>query len=164
MDAAFTQWPQRATVYGCPLSDCKWAHAEPHPTAYDGEGATIEECVTNALTAHLAEVESVVKAHLETHSLLEWVTEVMRLREQAATPAATSIDRVYVLADSDPYGFANFTIPRVFADAEVAKETAAEHIGPDAEWVPFGPTLSSLMLRSDGKLTGLTIRRVRVER
>jgi hypothetical protein len=86
-DADPAPWPQQATVYGCPLSGCKWSHTEPHPTQYGGEGATIEECVTNTLRVHFAEVEAVVQAHLETHPLLEWVQEVTRLRDQIASTA-----------------------------------------------------------------------------
>ncbi len=48
------------------------------------------------------------------------------------------LSHVYILHESDPYGFAAFTIPRAFADPEAAKGIAAEHVGPLAEWLPFG--------------------------
>lgn len=83
MDSVIIQWPERATLYGCPIPDCKWTHTAPHPTVYEG-GATIEESVTNTLRVHYADIESALRAHLETHSLVEWVREVMRLRSELA--------------------------------------------------------------------------------
>lgn len=79
-------------------------------------------------------------------------------------PPGTAIDYVFILHDSDPYGFASFTIPRLFADSSIAIAAAAEHLAAGSEWVPFGPTGTSLMLKSGSELTSLTIRRVRVER
>ena len=87
MDAVFTQWPQGATVYRCPLSGCKWSHTEPRPTSHAGDGATIEESVTNALRAHFAALEAIVRAHLETHPLAEWAQEVRMLRDQISSSA-----------------------------------------------------------------------------
>jgi hypothetical protein len=101
------------------------------------------------------EPSSVVDPYVGTLETPELADEVI---------GAHNDGHVYILHDADPHGFASFTIPRVFGDAEVAKETASEHVGNRAEWVPFGPSLSSLILKCDGKFTSVTIRRVRVER
>lgn len=70
--------------YECPIGDCEWVHDDPGPDPSKAQGATTGEAVFNLLQEHMAGLELVVRAHLETHSLLEWVTEVMRLREQLA--------------------------------------------------------------------------------
>jgi hypothetical protein len=78
----------------CPLAACAWVHDAPAIA-----GAVIrsdEDIRAGMLRAALAN-ELVVKAHLETHSLLEWVTEVQRLRR--------SLDLVAIaLSDSGQIG------------------------------------------------------------
>jgi hypothetical protein len=101
MDAVFTQWPQRATVYGCPIAACTWAHTMPYQDPCADGAATIEEASANAVRTHFTEAESVVRAHLETHSLLEWVTEITRLREQGAGMVTVRRDDL-----ADVYGHA----------------------------------------------------------
>jgi len=78
----------------CPL--CDWTHdREPPPSTmhtfpdgqsplHDGPPATLREAIADAAYAtllhDLLEVEGVIREHLETHTLLEWFTGVMRLR------------------------------------------------------------------------------------
>lgn len=85
----------------CPL--CAWTHDRESPPEathtfpdgrsplHDGAPATLQEAIADAAYATLLhdalEVEGVVREHLETHSLLEWFTEAMRLR--ANQPPAT---------------------------------------------------------------------------
>jgi hypothetical protein len=96
---------QRQYPYGvrilsyCPLSACSWQHEDgPLP---EGSGASVDEAVTSILTEHFAALEEIVQAHLETHSLLEWVQEVMRLREHAAGAVTVSRDDLAAV-----YGYA----------------------------------------------------------
>jgi hypothetical protein len=90
------QWPPGAKIISyCPLSTCSWQHHDgPLP---EGFGATIDEVVTDVLAKHFAALEEICQAHLGTHPLLEWVQEVMRLREQAA--GAVTVSRDDLVAD-----------------------------------------------------------------
>lgn len=78
----------------CPL--CEWTHERESPSQTthavppDGypplheDPATFQDAVANvayATVLHDAlQIECVIREHLETHSLLEWFAEVMRLR------------------------------------------------------------------------------------
>jgi len=66
------------TVYHCPL--CEWTHAELPMTADDLTVSLGRPALDVALDRALV-VEDEVKAHLSSHSLLEWVQEVQRLNE-----------------------------------------------------------------------------------
>lgn len=83
----------------CPLSSCEWTHDRTPGEAThtppggvsplrDGPPATLQEAIADAayaiLLADLLEVESVLREHLETHTLLEWVQEVTRLQSEVA--------------------------------------------------------------------------------
>lgn len=59
----------------CPIDPCKWVWDEPEPELPD-----IGADPYTVLRARLAGTESVIRAHVETHPLLDWVQEVMRLR------------------------------------------------------------------------------------
>ncbi len=63
--------------YECPVAACPWLHI--HPAVSDELGGSEE--IAAAMSRAFAAVEEVIRAHLETHSLLEWVTEIRRLRE-----------------------------------------------------------------------------------
>ncbi len=78
-----TEWQPPVARYECPIGSCTWTHDTAGPDLSEGTGETIEEAAFSSVRAHLLRVESVVRDHLETHSLLEWVQEVMRLREDA---------------------------------------------------------------------------------
>lgn len=69
--------PAGTTVYYCPL--CGWTHAQLPPTEREIIEVADEPAVT-VLRRRLAGVEAEVEAHLNTHPLLEWLTEVTRLR------------------------------------------------------------------------------------
>jgi hypothetical protein len=77
-----TLWPDgaRLTRYECPIESCEWVIDSPGPDPFAGRGATIEEAAADALRIHFTEAEPVLREHLESHTLLEWVQEVMRLR------------------------------------------------------------------------------------
>lgn len=78
----------------CPL--CAWTHDRESPPSttytfpdgqsplHDGPPATLQEALADAayatLLADALETEGVVRAHLDTHPLLDWVREVMLLR------------------------------------------------------------------------------------
>ena len=68
------------TRYECPLGSCGWTREDPGPDASEGTGETIEQAAANAVRAYLLRAETAIREHLETHSLLEWAQEVMRLR------------------------------------------------------------------------------------
>lgn len=80
-------WP--AVRLYCPLPECSWACDEPPPDpgaapvpgsgAPDGVAAAIGAHVTGMLIRQATAAEALVKSHLETHSLLEWVTEINRM-------------------------------------------------------------------------------------
>ena len=70
------------TVYECPLAACPWKHADVPPS-----GTTViasDDDIWRVIRDRLMAAEEVIRTHLETHPLLEWATEVMRLRSQAA--------------------------------------------------------------------------------
>jgi len=68
------------TRYECPIGSCPWTRDDPGPDASEGTGETIEQAAANAVRVYLLRAESAIREHLETHSLLEWAQEVMRLR------------------------------------------------------------------------------------
>ena len=87
MDNPVTQFPPGARILlHCPLL-CGWQYEE---TALPPGGPFADHW--DALRLHFAAAEDVVRAHLETHSLLEWVQEVMRLRDQAAGTVTVNRD------------------------------------------------------------------------
>jgi hypothetical protein len=74
-----TGMPAGTTVYYCPLSACGWVHPEA-PITPDEVAVTFGELAADVIGARLAAVEDAVREHLETHTLLEWVQEITRLR------------------------------------------------------------------------------------
>jgi hypothetical protein len=93
--------PAGSSVWYCPL--CNWVHAQPPPDrslyapanpdmvigaygpAYDAIAALpLDSGIEAVLSAWLAEAETAIEAHLPAHSLLEWVTEVVRLKDSEA--------------------------------------------------------------------------------
>ena len=77
-----TAWQPPRTRYFCPMPECGWVCDE--PAAVLAAGLTAD--VTAAMHGQLAETENTLRAHLETHSLLEWLREVQRLREASERP------------------------------------------------------------------------------
>lgn len=72
--------PAVITRYECPVESCPWNRDDPGPDPGDCQGETLDAAVRAGMLAYALRTEAVVRAHLETHSLLEWVQEVMRLR------------------------------------------------------------------------------------
>jgi len=66
------------TIYECPLAACPWEGTDPPPPP--GEAITSDADVWRFIGDRAMAAEEVVRAHLETHSLLEWVQELARLR------------------------------------------------------------------------------------
>src|SRR5262245_42351331 len=87
-----TRYPAGTFVWNCPLGTCEWAYAQPPPgtvtaetpSAPVGYAATLDEAISQGvfatMTDWLSGADKVLEAHLETHSLLEWVREVTDLR------------------------------------------------------------------------------------
>jgi hypothetical protein len=69
----------------CPIEACPWTHDD----------------VTVMWPGEAPRIEAVVRGHLETHTLLEWVQEVMRLRGLLAARdgRARKLAEVKVLVD-----------------------------------------------------------------
>lgn len=96
----------------CPIGSCGWTCDRESPPAathafpdgqsplHDGPAANLQAAIADVAYATLlhdaVETEGIVRAHLDTHPLLDWVTEVMRLR--ANKPPAT----VYLAGYYDP--------------------------------------------------------------
>jgi hypothetical protein len=71
--------PAGTTVYFCPL--CGWSHPQLPPTERELMEA-IEETPVVYLRRKLGSIEAEVEAHLNTHGLLDWLTEVSHLRSE----------------------------------------------------------------------------------
>jgi len=113
----------------CPIDACPWTHDDPGPgTGADVRLPAVElsakpgtfadamaEATYRALLAHALGQENVIREHLATHSLEEWVREIMRLRAQ--------IIRVRALAD-DPEAAWHYVTPHQIRDALDADEIA----------------------------------------
>jgi hypothetical protein len=63
--------------YACPIGPCKWTWDAP-----DSELPDLYANPSALLAAHFANAEGVLRAHVETHSLLEWVQEVTSLQAE----------------------------------------------------------------------------------
>jgi len=89
------------TRYECPLRTCEWHHNEPFPTdilaiTLHPDAATLAECNGEYMTAaglmtaraERQRVEGIIRAHVETHSVEEWMREVQTLRGELAEARA----------------------------------------------------------------------------
>jgi hypothetical protein len=65
-------------VYECPLAACPWKGTGPPPE--QDEAIVSEADIWRFIRDRAMAAEEVVRAHLETHSLLEWAREVAALR------------------------------------------------------------------------------------
>lgn len=74
------------TIASCPVGSCTWTF-DVTPARLD-LGSPNDPTMT--MSAYWVNSESAIRQHLETHTLLEWVQEVMRLRE--ALDKATAED------------------------------------------------------------------------
>jgi len=79
------------TRYLCPLLDCDWHYddtdltpddtrgVQPNRGATDLQGA-LASIVEQVMFRKASRINSLVEAHVSTHSVLEWMTEVARLQ------------------------------------------------------------------------------------
>lgn len=76
------------TRYLCPL-ECGWHHdqTDPIPTP-PAPGISIAEHAEKILTVEYAASETAVREHLESHPLIEWAREVVRLQHEVAGAVA----------------------------------------------------------------------------
>lgn len=86
--------------YLCPL-DCGW-HLDPRalPDLAGLSGNSIEDIISSGIERQAQAEETVIREHLETHSLVEWVTEVARLQRELNRTLATG----GILSDSVVWG------------------------------------------------------------
>lgn len=77
------------TRFLCPL-DCGWHH-DPRtlPDLTGLSGNTIEEIIRAGIERQNQADEEAIREHLESHPLIEWVTEVARLQRELNTAVAT---------------------------------------------------------------------------
>ena len=73
------QFPSGSMLYRCPL--CPWGHWQ-RPLTTEELIATYSLPAIEVEMQRTLAVESAVEAHLKTHTLLEWVQEVGRLRSE----------------------------------------------------------------------------------
>jgi len=73
-----------AVFYECPLPDCGWTHGEfpPAPGNLEPMAATFDRATVMLARQFARGAEQGIRAHLETHELVEWVQEVSRLRAE----------------------------------------------------------------------------------
>jgi hypothetical protein len=69
------------TIVSCPIRSCTWTSNFTQTPANPVTVAPTTD-IYAILHAVLANHEAVIREHLETHTLLEWVQEVTRLREE----------------------------------------------------------------------------------
>ena len=69
------------TQYLCPLA-CGWIHDQGAPDFSGVPGSTMEEIVFAAIARQHAADEIVIREHLETHALLEWVQALQAARDE----------------------------------------------------------------------------------
>jgi hypothetical protein len=67
--------------YECPIRPCGWTWDEPEPQL-PSLADIIASPLGRPLAARFANSEAVFRRHLETHSVEDWVREVMRLRDE----------------------------------------------------------------------------------
>lgn len=72
------------TRHLCPLSACGWSYDDTGLTSSDAAGAAdaadINTWMHQTALGHAARINAVIEAHVSTHSVLEWMTEVARLQ------------------------------------------------------------------------------------
>jgi hypothetical protein len=67
--------------YLCPLA-CGWTQEQGTPDLDDVPGGTVEEIVLAGLMRQYAADEIIIREHLETHALLEWVRALQAARDE----------------------------------------------------------------------------------
>jgi hypothetical protein len=92
------------TTYHCPLSTCKWQYTLPEGDEWrdiqppDPEalrwapGTPVTDVIAAIDRQRMLAVESVLSAHVATHTAVEWITEISRLNEIMAAVARDLAD------------------------------------------------------------------------
>lgn len=77
---------EQVTRLTCPVTGCRWTHDDPGPVTNISAvmHAAPEEAAKMPLTSHWVNLDQVIRDHLGTHSLEDWVRELARLRDEAA--------------------------------------------------------------------------------
>lgn len=103
-DAMTETWTPGATIYHCPLSKCDWHYRLPEGDEWRNIQAPEPETLrwapgtpaTDVIAAvdrqRMLAVESILSAHLATHTTPEWVTEISRLNGIMAAVARNLAD------------------------------------------------------------------------
>lgn len=81
------------TRYECPIGPCPWTTDD---AEIAGGGPRYFDSTAAMLADYLQCAEAVIRGHLETHTLLDWATEIQRLhtehhREEQAALTVTAI-------------------------------------------------------------------------
>jgi hypothetical protein len=91
------EWTPPVTQYHCLISSCPWTAEYPGPD-FAGDG-TSERVLPGELPGRIAGlVNAVLRAHLETHPLEQWVGELGRLRELTGPAPDLTADFEWLLA------------------------------------------------------------------
>jgi hypothetical protein len=130
-------WTSGTTIYHCPLSTCEWQYVlpegdewrdiqPPNPEALAGvEAGDFAAAIGRQRMCY---VESILSAHAATHTTVEWITEINRLRGVAERPrelvtqwrgAAKSLKSTNAAWSSHFYDCAN-ELERTLATADPA--------------------------------------------
>ena len=68
-----------SVVHFCPLPTCPWVHVEP-PTS--NWGGTFRDWVHQGEEDWFRQLEATIAEHVGTHTPLEWVSAIVRLRDR----------------------------------------------------------------------------------
>jgi hypothetical protein len=68
---------QSKLIAECPIESCTWTLDTSAPT---GKEERFFDSAAELFAEYAKVVDDLIRAHLETHTLLEWVQEVTRLR------------------------------------------------------------------------------------
>lgn len=116
--------PAGTTVYYCPLGD--WTHTQLPPTELELMQAATQPAVTY-IRRRLQDVEAEVEAHLNAHGLIDWLTEINRLRAEleAQQAIATTAATEKAFAERDALLVTSILVRQLGGTAEI---TTAEMV------------------------------------
>lgn len=86
------------TIASCPIESCRWTLDITGTKSPDGtvreypDSASLFRAVTKAY-------DDAIRVHLETHSLVEWVQDVMRLRGERDEARSRAADELTALTE-----------------------------------------------------------------
>jgi hypothetical protein len=88
--------PPNSTMYECPLNRCPWRHQrtdQPTTCREHGEDdgrlmTSVTEVIAETIRRANAHDEAILRAHLATHSAVEWAETVAELRAELAAARA----------------------------------------------------------------------------